>query len=67
MEVERLGEVFIKAGPQTELLLAAALVRGQGNRFFPGLPLFCLDHEIEPVAIGQADVADQDIEAQILQ
>lgn len=67
MEVKRLGEILIKAGPQPALFLAAAFVRGQGDRFFPGLSLFCLHHQVEAGAIGEPDVAHEHIKTQILQ
>ncbi len=67
MEIERLGEIFIEAGQQSPLPFATALMRGQSDCFFPRLSLPCLDHEVEPVAVGQSDVAHEDVEAQIIQ
>ena len=59
VKVERLGEVFIEAGAQPAFLLLALLVRGQGDGFFPRLPLLRFHHQVEPASVGQSDVAHQ--------
>lgn len=67
MEVERFGEIFIKAGEQPQLLLPSSLMSSQCDGFFPRLPFLRFDHQFETAPIGQSDITHQDIEAQIAQ
>ena len=65
MKIERLGQILIKPGAQPEFPFSILLARGQRDRFFPGLTLFRFHHQVEPAAVGQPDIADQDFKAQM--
>lgn len=65
MEVERLREILIEAGAQPALLFLALRLRGQGDCFFPRLPLLRFGNQIEPASIGQSDIAHQHLETEV--
>src|SRR5437762_526254 len=63
MEVEWLGEIFIKPGAQTEF--AFLRVGCQRDRFFPRLTLSRFDHQIEAASVWESNITDQDLKAQV--
>lgn len=65
MEVERLRQIFVKSGLQSEFPVPVLLARGQRDRFLPWLTLLRFRHQLEPVAIGQSNIARQDFKTQV--
>ena len=64
LEVDRLGQVVEEPGlaALTQVFLGAEAAHGDA-----GHPVGCLDlaHELEPVAIGQLDVREQQVEGDL--
>ena len=67
MEVKRLGQIFVKSGPQPEFPFPVPLVPRQRDRFLPRLTLLRFRHKIESAAVRQPNVAYQDFKTQVVE
>ncbi len=58
---------MIKAGAAAEFAIGLCGTRGNGDCLFQRLTLPRFANEIQPIAVRQAEIADQNVEAQVLE
>ncbi len=67
MKIERFSEVFVVARAPSHFAFCPLPVRAQSNRLLPRLALFRLHDQIQSAAVGQLDIAYQDVKPQVVE
>ncbi len=67
MKIEWLGEIFVVPGAPSHFAFRALSVRRQSDRLLPSLAFFRFDNQIQSAAVGQFDIAYQDVKSEVVE
>jgi len=67
VKVEGLGQVGIEADSKPAFFLVVSFSSGEGNHSFPWLTPSGFRSQVETIAVGQADIANQTFKLEIVQ